>query len=380
MLPSQAQTNEWLAFLNGSGQLVVVSGDGLARWIVTNPGQILDDALGFAWADDGNLVFALEDFGAFWGNPDTQTITPIAPADTDKIAVLRGIPTRPNLTQSSAQSADGLYTFLWRDGQYATMPTGTTITHPLRLVGNNPTQSSGLWSDVAPLVAYWGMNNGSNETALAVWNPVTQADVVLDSGSTIPIPPIAWLPNSTDLVFRNPAGEVQMADMACMMSSCDQNPLTTGVMLAPSSASQIQVTATHAYYVDEQVIYGVDFACLNANNCIDTRFVIGDRAVPLTMLHVRGEHLVFTSYERDANNINDRTVQWVDVSCAPTCEPQALLNGAIAGTLSPSGNFLMVDIIGEGLHIINITTGGRVYLTDSLNNQLGAGLATVAWR
>lgn len=377
---SQAQSDELLAFLNGSGQLVVSSGDGVTRWIVTNPGQVIDENLGFGWDADGNLIFALNGYGILAGDPTTQAINPVEDTDAEKVAFLRGLSNRPNITQPNGMSADGQYAFVWNSGRYFTVPVGTTSGYQLRLVGGNDDQSSGLWSDVAPLVAYWGFNNDVGGTALAVWNPENETDIVLDSGSTIPVPPIAWIDNATNLVYRDDAGDVRVANMDCLTSGCVDNPLETGVLLTPSSANHIQVTADHAYYVDNQTVYGVDLACLDADNCVDSRFVIGEKAVPLSMMHVSDGRLAYTSYASDPNNAIDRIVQLVDLNCVPDCAPQAVLNGAIAGVLSPSGDFLMVDIVNEGLNILNISGGGLVYLTDTMGGQLGAGLSTVAWR
>lgn len=375
-----AQSDDLLAFLNGSGQLVVSSGDGVTRWIVTNPGQTIDPTLGFGWSADDTLVLALDGFGILEGDPTTQGITPIEETEADKLAFLRGISHRPNIAQPNGLSANGDYAFLWGDGRYFTVPVGTTAGFRLRLVGDNDNQSSGLWADTAPLVAYWGFNNEVGGTALAVWNPETETDLLLNSGGTIPVPPIGWIPDSTVLVYRTEAGDVRVADVGCLTSNCADNPLESGVVLAPSSANHIQVTSDRAYYVESQVVYGVDLACLNADNCMDSRFEIGRNAVPLSMMHVNGEHLVYTAYTSDPNNPSDRTVQLVDLTCTPDCAPRAILNGAMAGVLSPSGDFLMVDIVDEGLNILDIAGGGLVYLTDTMGGQLGAGLTTVAWR
>ena len=377
---SQAQSDELLAFLNGSGQLVVSSGDGVTRWIVTNPGQVIDDELGFGWDADGNLIFALEGFGIFSGDPTTQAINPIEETDAEQVAFLRGLPNRPNITQPNGLSADGQYAFVWSSGRYFTVPVGTNSAYQLRLVGNNDAQSSGLWSDVGAFVAYWGFNNDTGGTALAVWHPENEIEVALDSGSTIPVPPIAWLPDSTNLVFRDGSGDVRVSGVDCVDATCSENPLAVGVLLAPSSANHIQVTAGHAYYVDSGVVYGVNLTCLTDNTCVESRFIIGEQAVPLSMIHVSNGRLVYTSYASDPNNANDRTVQLVNLTCVPDCAPQAILNGAMAGVLSPSGDFLMVDIVNEGLNILNISGGGLVYLTGTMGGQLGAGLTTVVWQ
>jgi len=377
---TSAQSDDLLAFLNGSGQLVVSSGDGSTRWIATNPGQVIDEAYGFGWTDSGTLVFALDGFGALEGDPTSQAIQPFELNIADRTAYLRGVRTRPNIAQPDGLSTDGAYGFVWGDGRYFTVPVGTTAGFRLRLVGDNDAQGSGLWSDVAPLVAYWGFNNDVGGTALAVWNPATETDMVVNSGSTIPVPPVAWQANTTNLIFRTGSGDVRLADVGCLVSGCSDNPLENGILLAPSSANHIQVTADRAYYVDNQQVYGVDLTCVDSDNCLDSRFVVGQNAVPLSMMHISNNRLVYTSFTSDPNNAIDRTVQVVDLTCTPDCAPQAILQGAMSGLVSPSGDFVMVDVVGEGLNILNISGGGLVYLTETMGGQLGAGLTTARWR
>src|ERR687898_341918 len=56
--PAVAQgAGPFLAFLNSSGQLIVSSGDGSYRWIVTNPGETVNRQIGFSWSPQGRQVF-----------------------------------------------------------------------------------------------------------------------------------------------------------------------------------------------------------------------------------------------------------------------------------------------------------------------------------
>jgi hypothetical protein len=377
---STAQSNSMLAFLNGSGQLVVSSGDGATRWIVTNPGQYVDESLGFAWTADGNLNFALTGAGGFSGVPNTQAITPVDTSDMMNMSYLRGMSSRPNIAQPQGLSADGQYAFVSDSERYFVVALSSNAVSQLPIGGNGNAQSSGLWADNAPLVAYWGLDNNISSTALSVFHAPTQNMIIADSGSSIPMPPIAWQPNTTRLIFRTATGDVQMADVGCVVNGCADNPLERGVSVAPSSANHIQVTASHVYYVDGEQAFGVDFGCIQNNNCLDSRFVIGEAVVPLSMIHVSRNRLVYTSYTSDPNNPSDRTVQLVDLTCTPNCPPQPILNGAMAGLLSSSADYLMVDIVGEGLNILQVTDGSLVYLTDTMGDQLGAGLNTARWR
>ena len=376
---STAQSNSMLAFLNGSGQLVVSSGDGATRWIVTNPGQYVDDSLGFAWTAEGDLTFALKGVGLFSGEPRTQAIAPIESDDLANLSHLRGLTNRSNIIEPQGTSADGQYAFVADSNRYFIVDLDTNGATQLPISGNGNAQSSGLWADNTPLVAYWGLDSNSS-TALSVIHAPSQNMIVANSGNSIPMPPIAWIPNSTILVFRTATGDVQIADVGCVVNGCSDNPLASGTAVAPSSANHIQVTDSAIYYVDGEQVIGVDLSCVQANNCLASRFVIGDHVVPLSMIHASNNRLVYTSYASNANNAADRIVQFVDLTCTPNCPPQAILNGAMAGLLSPSADYLMVDIVGEGLNILQLSKGNLVYLSDTMGGQLGAGLNTARWQ
>lgn len=377
---STAQSNSMLAFLNGSGQLVVSSGDGATRWIVTNPGQLIDDSLGFAWTADGDLTFALTGAGVFSGVPNTQAIATVDSGDMANLSYLRGLNSRPNIAQPQGISADGQYAFVSDSGRYLMVSLNSNVTSQLPIGGTGNAQSSGLWADNTPLVAYWGLDNNTSNTALSVLHAASQNMIIVDSGSSIPMPPIAWLPNTTGLVFRTATGDVQIADVGCVVNGCADNPLERGVSVAPSSANHIQVTASHVYYVDGEQVIGVELSCVQSNSCLDSRFVTGENVVPLSMIHASNNRLVYTSYASDPNNPSDRTVQLVDLTCTLNCPSQPILNGAMAGLLSPTADYLMVDIVGEGLNILQLNNGSLVYLTDTMGGQLGAGLNTARWR
>ena len=374
---STAQSNALLAFLNGSGQLVVSSGDGATRWIVTNPGQKIDQSAGFAWTTDGNLVFALSGTGIFVGDPNTGQISPADTSDIATLSHLRGLSNRPNIPQPQGVSADGQFAFVWSQGQYGVVSLNNNASNVLPIAGDLDARGSGIWADNAPIVAYWGFSGSS---ALSVFHPPSGNAITIDSGSTVPIPPIAWRTNSTQLVFRTATGDIMIADVGCVVNGCSGNPLESGIAIAPSSANHVQVTANHIYYVDGEQVVGVDLNCVNNNTCLDSRFLIGQNVAPLSMMHVGGNRLVYTSYSRDPNNPTDRSVQLVDLTCVPNCSPQSIINGAMAGLLSPSGDYLMVDVIGQGLNIVDFATGGAVFLTDTVGGQLGVGLNTARWQ
>jgi len=376
---TSAQSNTLLAFLNGSGQLVVSSGNGATRWIVTNPGQVVDEALGFAWTADGNLVFALRGAGIFEGDPSTQNIAQVEGDDALARAYLRGLGNRPNLAQPQGVSSAGQFAFVWDTSGYTIVNLRSNAGFTLPLTGDNNSQSSGLWSDNAPLVAYWGVD-GSNSTALSVVHAPSENSVTLASGRSVPLLPIAWQPNTSNLIFRSVTGDARLADVGCVTSGCSADPFESSVLVAPSSANHIQATATHLYYVDGNQIVGVDLSCVDNNSCIESRQVLGNNVVPLSLMHIQGDHLAYTTYTNNPNNATDRTIVLLDLTCVPDCQAQPMINGAMAGLLSPDGRYLMVDIVGSGLNILDISGGSLVYLTDTIGGQLGTGLATARWR
>lgn len=372
-----AQTTPLLAFLNGSGQLVVSSGDGTTRWIVTNPGQQVDTTLGFSWTTDGNLVFALAGMGVFEGDPATQNIAQADMSDPVTLSYLRGLGNRPNISQPQGLSADGQFAFLADGSGYAIVNLNNNNVTALPLAGEMNAQSSGLWSDRAPFVAYWGIDS-NNSTALSVVDAANLTSVSLQSGRSVPMLPIAWQPNSSQLVFRSATGDVLLADVSCLSAGCSGNPLDQGIAVAPSSANHVQVTATHLYFVDGEQIVSVDLTCVDSDSCLDSRQVLGNKAVPLSMIHVRNDRLVYTAYANNPNN--ERIVTLIDLTCAPDCQPQPIVNNAVAGLLSPDGDYLMIDSMDAGLNILDISGGSAVYLSETMGGQLGAGLTTARWR
>lgn len=375
VIPVSAQNTPTLAFINNSGQLVVSSGDGNNRWIVTNPGQSLSNSLGFAWAQDGTLLFALNNNSLFQGTVANMGLNPV---DTlpEYIAPLQGFANRPNLPLPQGTSPDGNYAFVWSNGAYFLVDLRSN--NNTQLIGSNEQTAriSGLWADSTPLVAYWGFDGNS---ILSVTHAPSQNTISLSSNSQIPVTPLAWLPNSTRLLYRDQNGMGRLADVSCVSNGCGSNPLESGVNVLPASASSVQVDNNRAYFVDGETVKGVDLNCVNANNCLDSAFNIGTKVVPLSMMHVSGGRLAFTTYTNAANNPTDRTIQIVNTNCLPGCQPQTVLTSAVAGLLSPDGAYLMVDIADNGLNIVGLASGNVVYLSGSMGGQLGAGLVFARW-
>ncbi len=232
-----------------------------------------------------------------------------------------------------------------------------------------------MWSDSAPLVAYWGFAGNSQ---LAVTNAATGATITLDSGRTAPITPLAWRPGTTQLVYRDASGFVRLTDLACLQSSCGANPLETGAALLPAEVTDVRVTADRAYFRSGETIGAVDLGCAAANSCQNAQVVIAGNAAPQTTLSVGRTTLVYTAYTGNANDINDREVRVIDLNCVSnpaSCAPQTVLGGAVAGAISADGRYAVVEQVNGGLSSLDLNTGAAAYLADK-----GAGLSGARWQ
>jgi len=411
--PVSAQSRSNLAFVNSSGQLVVSSGDGSYRWIVTNPDETLVAPLGFTWSLDGRRLFFAVNAGYVSlrvGDIASQSVVEIGQASgsqftggqwtPDGSGVLVAVDAQlnfysangggstllsgqgglrlispfadaePNLAQARSLSPDGRYIFYWQSsGQYAILPTQGGS--PLALPGtNNPdAPQSGLWSDSGSLVAYWGSAGGSS--TLSVTNAANGQTVTLNSGRTAPITPVAWRPGSQQLIYRDTSNTVKIADLSCLNNGCGGDPLESGVDLLPATASDIQVVAGWALFVDNGQVEGVHLDCASAGNCIGSIALIGSNAAPQTILDAAGNTLVYTAYNQDAYNPADREVRAVNLSClGASCQPQALVSQAVAGLVSPDGAYVVVDQGGNGMNALSLQSLQLTYLSGAGNNLL----------
>lgn len=420
-VPVYAQGNSLVAFVNTGGQLIVGSADGSYRWIMTNPGEQLAEPVGFAWSPDASrLFFAVnaggeaslrvgtiatqslieigrvpasnlsggvwrrDGGGVFVGYADTIALfdangggaTPVITGQgAVRLISLYG-DDRPNLQRPSSLSADGQYLlFQQADGRYAIY--GLTTGSLFALPGTNDAaaRSSGLWSSAAPLVATWGYQGSA---ILNVTYAPTGATVTLDSGRSAPITPLAWIPGSTALIYRDATGFARVTDLACLASSCAGNPLQTGVELAPATATDIQTESGFAFYRDGDGIYAVSLSCLNAGNCLSSASLLGINAAPGTVLHISGGTLAYTSYTADPNNPADRAVNVIDLACLGSggCQPIPVVSGAVAGLVSPDGMAVVIEGA-AGLNAFNLVTFNPAWLSDYSGGQL---LLDAQWR
>ncbi len=358
-----AQTNAPLvAFANSSGQLIVSSGDGGYRWIITNPGEAVAGTT--LWSPRGDqLLFAVGSGGSASlraANVSQQTISEIGQVGGEPLSL----------------SSDGSTLFIQQpDGSYALQAINSGGVVALPLSNDLGARYSGLWSDAAPLVAYWGFAGNSQ---LAVTDAANAATITLDSGRTAPITPLAWRPGSTELVYRDASGFVRLADLACLQSTCGANPLETGAALLPAEVTDVHVTADWAFFRSGENIGAINLSCAAGNTCQNAQVLIANSAAPQTTLSVGRTTLVYTAYTQNANDINDREVRALDLNCLSSpssCAPQTVLSGAVAGAISADARYAVVEQVNGGLSSLDLNTGAAAYLADK-----GASLAGARWQ
>lgn len=407
------QSSPQVTFVNASGQLVVAGADGSVRWIVTNPGERLHDPLGATWSPDGRQLFYAVQSGVNTslrlgqianqsvqelaqvssGNlsggewlpdntiliADTGTLNDISPAITE---ISNGRVVTPfaleriNTPYPHSAAPDGTAIFYLSNGGYALRQfNGNVVGLPGANTGD--LTNVALWSDAAPLIAYWGFaDNGSS--AIYVVNATSGATVQLSSGRTTPMPPVAWQPDTTNLLYRDGSGQVRAANMTCLLSSCGNNPLETGVVVLPASASDVQFHEQWVIYRDGEAVNAVNVTCAANNTCLSNAVTIGTQGAPRTFMHTANGRLVYTAYAQNSVTATDREIRVVDLTCLPNCQAQPVLSGAVAGLLSPDGAYVIADTVNNGLNIVRLSDLNMVFLTVS-NGQLGANVANVRW-
>lgn len=406
IMPVQAQTEApLLAFINSSGQLVISSADGATRWIATNPGEQLYKALGYTWSPDGTqLFFAVERAGLISlriGQVRAQTSVEVAqvaaPAyggewvNADQVRVISGegdalystnsttaaVPalsaiaspfntTQPNLVNARAISPAGNAFFGLRDGEYV-LGRGDNA-QSLGLRNQADARNSGLWS--GDWVAYWGTQSATGQSALAVTHAASGQTAALSSDSSTPLQPIAWLTTGPSLIYRDPMGQLRVADFACLQSGCDGSPFDAAITILPASASEVQVVDQMIYFRDNATIQALDSACIAENACLDRRITLAQNAAPRTLVHVVGQTLVYTAFAQEATNPADRSIQRLDTACLPdACEPRLVLPDAVAGLLAPSGQYVVAEVIGDGLYTLRLSDLNPVFLAEVVEND-----------
>ncbi|MBI1259213.1 MAG: hypothetical protein GC204_17235 [Chloroflexi bacterium] len=348
-LPAAAQNSPLVAFVNSSGQLIVSSGDGASyRWIVTNPGEKLAGEP--SWTVNG-LTFAV---GASLrvANPASQAVSEIGTASGTMLSV--------------AQDGKSLF-YQQQDGSYALQQLNGSGNVSLSLTNDRGAPYSGLWSGT--LVAYWGYAGNS---VLAVDDVGSGNVITLDSGRSAPITPLAWRPRSAQLIFRDTTGSIRMADLACLPSGCNGNPLDSAPVLAVAD-TDVATDGNMLYYRADGNINAVNLDCGNSCNGV----AIAGNAAPQTAISAANGTLVYTAYQQNPNDPSDREVQTLNLGCVSnpsSCTAQTVLSGASAGVISSDGRFAVVQT-SSGLSSLDLSSGATAYLSDT-----GASLTDAHWQ
>lgn len=393
VVPAQAQGAPLVAFVNSSGQLIVAGADGVTRWIVTNPGETLDPTLGYRWSPDGSALFHAVDLGGAvslrTGDTASMTVAEIAQVNgpvtggewgpngtllfgTEAGAVagaqnVAGQVASPYSQSASSLAPDGSAVIFLQAGVYTLQrPDGSAT-----VLG--PSSNNGInaqWSDIAPIVAFSGQTDGGQHN-LIVFNTANNNAVML-VGTSLPMEPIGWVPNTTSLLYRDASGTIRIADVGCLQSGCPENTLETGVPILPASALDVQITTSFVAYRDGEQVLGVPLSCVQSQDCTARTAVLGTQAVQRAGVFVAGSQIIYTAYTSDASNPSDREVRSIDANCISNgyCQAVTLIPGAIAGRITESGAAMVADIIGAGLHIVNLGDGSTLYLTDSYADAL----------
>lgn len=411
------------AFLNASGQVVVVSGDGLTRWIVTNPGERLAQPLGFSWSPDARRLFFAVDLGAAVslrvGELNGQTIREIGQvsgvlsggewtpdsaavlvAANDRLALYAAngagesllaqaqgtaylvspfANDRPYLPSARSLSPDGRHVF-YLQGGYNLYTLNTGQITALNISNDANARQSGLWSDSAPLVAYWGVENGSS--VLAVTNAANGQTLILNSGRTAPIAPLGWQPGTTRLIYRDTTNFIRVADLACLLNTCNSSPLQNGTEVLPDTAMDVQFSGSWLYFREGEQIKALNLTCIDTASCAGRGITLADRAAQRTWMHVGGSSLIYTAYTQDPANPSDREARLVDLRCLAdpsTCAAGIVSAQAVGGLVSPDGAYVIIDQASSGLNIVNLFNRQAVPMSGASGGQLGTGLNTTQW-
>jgi hypothetical protein len=383
-----AQGSPLVAVVNSSGQLVVSSGDGGYRWIVTNPGETLVGT--YEWSGS-QIIFAVYDGGEISvrvGDVNAQRVYEIGRgagssatiggvtggnavvALDDRIGLypLNGsggfeIGARGALSENATNG--GAIFMRGDDGSYGLIaPDGSSIT-PLSFASDPNAPFVNLWS--RSLVAYADYGIGS---PLSVTDANTGETVTLNSDGSIPLIPLAWA--GSTLIYRGTGGTIRLADLSCL--NCGANPLENGVDLLPGSATEVKTDGSWAYFLDGETVGAVDLGCVNRGDCLNSAQIIGMQAAPETGFDVSGGALVYTAYTSSPYDLADRVVRAYDVRClGGGCQPSTDYGGMTAGYLSADGRYAIVQDANGGLSAWSLRDGGAAYLSD------GGELLNVRW-
>lgn len=381
-----AQSSSLLAFINSSGQLVVSSGDGGYRWIVTNPGETLVN--GYMWAGD-QLVYAVYDGGeisvraadvnaqnayeigrgaggwiTFGGVSDAGVVV----AFDDRLAVFALNGSGGGEIGASGtineRAADGGAIFMrGNDGAYALVSGDGSLT-PLGFANDPNAPFVNLWSGSRVAYADFGIGSPLNVT-----DANSGVTVTLNGDGSIPLIPLAWA--DSRLIYRGTGGVIRIADMSGMNGGA--NPLENSADLLSGSASGVITDGEYAYFIAGDTVGALDLACVNRGDCLNSAQIIGTSAAPEMPLSVGGGVLIYTGYSGSPYDRAGWDVRVIDLGClGGDCQPFAVTGGA-AGALSPDGAAVIAQDANGGLSAIGVRDGGAAALSD------GGDLALARW-
>jgi len=356
--PVLAQNAPLVALVNSGGQLLVSSGDGAFRWIVTNPGETLVGD--FVWSPNGDqLLFAVNTGSAVSlrsASIPQQVVSEVGQAAGGILTL------SPDGNFAFAQQPDGSYGILSSGGAFA-----------LPLTNDAGARYSGLWSNNFSLVAYWGYAGNSQ---LAVTDAASAQTALLDSGRSSPVLPLAWLDGTAQLIYRDADGLIQLADFSCVPDGCAGSPADLNLHALASADADIATDDTHLYFRTANSIAAVALACASADNCLNSAVALAPNAAPQTAISAANGILLYTAYTQNPNDPNDREVRGVNLACLASggCTVQTVATSAIAGTLSSNGRFAVIESA-NGLESLDLTTGARAYLSER-----GAPLNRARWQ
>ena len=399
-------TTPQVAFVNNSGQLIVVRADGLNRWIVTNPGEYLQSTIGFNWSPNGNrLLFAVEQGNVVHlriGDATNQIITEIAQlqgtvsggrwldnntlqfAENNQLIQVdiqgnaESIATLPTtiILQSHGSTLDD-HIFFWQNGQNGILDVNTPDnSHSLELSNVQDARNNGIWN-ADNLIAYWGFaNNGTS--SLAVTNVNNDATITLNLNQSAPLTPLTWIDNSSQLVYR--ADTIRITDVNCLRNTCNNNPFEEGISILPLTATDVQVSNNWIYSQNGRTIQAVNLECVANNSCLNNAITIAENVAPRTTFSLVDNRLIYTAFTQNANDNNDREIRILDIDCVNTvsCQAQSILSSSVAGELSADGEYVIADILGTGLSLIELDTRNVTVISNSMG-QLGTGLDGIRW-
>ncbi|MEM6529903.1 MAG: hypothetical protein AAF653_16505 [Chloroflexota bacterium] len=316
-----------LAYVNSSGQLVVTSADGATRWVVTNPNEPLVNRANLAWAPNGQQLFFAVNTGSGtslrMANTSSQSVTEIGTVDSsvnggewspDGRSVVMGsgqgivsaagsaavIIPGGQLTGGQAFSPNGRFLFYHNGGGYSLA--GANGANPVTLPGRNDATAAGagLWADSGAVVAYWTFTDGGT-SALNVTNAANGETLMLDSGTSVPVTPLAWLPNSQTLLYRSAQGVVAV-DASCVQRGCSEAPAQTAIL--PVTAANVLVTDNNVLvFTGNGGIFGINASCVSAGNCADGAVSAGGIAGN-SRVAAAGNVLPFTCADNALNTQN----------------------------------------------------------------------------